>query len=130
MMARTLESPRPVPWGFVVKSGSNIFCMLSSDMPVPESSNSKTRWVFSCMARMTMLPAPVPMASTALDKILLKATANCMRSAIKEQSFAGNVIAICFGILMFFMASSRIVAMETSVISSGRVLTNPMTWLI
>src|SRR4030095_16953377 len=47
MMARTLESPRPVPWCFVVKRGSNIFCIFSSAMPSPESSNSKTRWFFS-----------------------------------------------------------------------------------
>ena len=69
MMARTLESPRPVPWGFVVKRGSNIFFMFSSAIPSPESSNSKTRLFVLFMARMTMLPSPSPMASTEFDNI-------------------------------------------------------------
>jgi hypothetical protein len=104
MMARTLESPRPVPWGFVVKRGSNIFFMFSSAIPSPESSNSKTRLFVPFMARMTMLPSPSPMASTEFDNILLNATANCILSAIKDKSFAGNVTAIFFGVFMLLIA--------------------------
>ena len=96
MMARTLESPRPVPWCFVVKRGSNIFCIFSSAMPSPESSNSKIRWFVLFMTRMTMLPSPSPMASTEFDKILLNATDNRILSAIKGKSFSGNVTTIFF----------------------------------
>lgn len=46
-MPNTVERPSPVPAprGFVVKNGSKIRRFVSSDIPVPVSRTSRTKWL-------------------------------------------------------------------------------------
>ena len=78
-MRLQIESPRPIPWGLVVKRGNQIFVMTSFGIPAPVSEKLTATLSFT-LVLFTVSTPPLGIASKAFSTILEKAVLIFSRS--------------------------------------------------
>src|SRR5438309_1343929 len=83
MIERLIDSPMPMPLGLVVKKASNMRCILSGSIPVPESCTTTSTWPASRCDRISSSRRRSPtaaMASMPFITRLMSTCCSCTRS--------------------------------------------------